>query len=48
MDDHLPGVTAEAVAEELRREYVANLDAVPAQLSAQILQEVASSSAAMR
>ena len=41
MDDHLPGVTAEAVAEEMRREYVANLDAVPAQLSAQILQEVA-------
>lgn len=42
MDDHLPGVTAEAVAEELRRAYLATLDAVPAQLSAEILEEVAS------
>lgn len=42
MDDHLPGVTAEAVAEDLRRAYVATLDAVPAQLSAEILREVAS------
>ena len=47
MDDHVPGVRAEAVAEELRREYVANLGAVPAGLPAQILREVASSSAAM-
>jgi lipoate-protein ligase A len=43
MEDHLPGVTAEAVAEELRREYVATMDAVPARLSAEILQAVASS-----
>lgn len=42
MDDHLPGVTAEAVADELRRAYVATLGAVPAQLSAEILAEVAS------
>jgi lipoate-protein ligase A len=43
MEDHLPGVTAEAVAEELRREYVATMDAVPARLSAEVLQAVASS-----
>lgn len=41
MEDHLSGVTAEAVAEELRRAYSATLGAAPAQLSAEILHEVA-------
>jgi lipoate-protein ligase A len=43
MDDYLPEVTAYDVAEVLRAEYAANLGAVPAQLSADILDAVAAS-----
>lgn len=43
MDDYLPEVTAYDVAQALRAEYAAQLDAVSAQLSAEILDELASS-----
>ena len=38
IEDFLPGVTAEDVEQAIRREYIANLDAVPGHLTPEILQ----------